>query len=59
MKSFYKKIVVTNVNKSITLHLSDISIEQNNSSFTITQENMTPPHKFTLNSQEFTWKKEE
>lgn len=55
MKSFYKKIVISNNNSSIILHFSNVSIEQNHSSFTITQEDMIPPYKFTFSNNEYTW----
>ena len=39
-----------------SLRLSNVFVEEEQKSFTITQEGMNPKHKFTLKYSDFSWK---
>ena len=56
MKKFYSKIIVMDNSSMFSLRLSNVFVEEEQKSFTITQEGMSPKHKFTLKYSDFSWK---
>ena len=56
MKKFYSKIIVMDNSSMFSLRLSNVFVEEEQKSFTITQEGMNPKHKFTLKYSDFSWK---